>query len=475
MQRILIIVIVCCAFVLKAQPPTAFYTKFGGPGVDIGYGVKQTLDRQYIIAGSTTSDGAGNSDVSLTLIDSMGNVKWSKVFGGALSDVAKCVVVNPIDSGFVLAGYTASFGNGGYDFYVIRTDKNGTMKWQSAIGGTDWDFANDLAIGSDGKIVVCGNTYSYGYGGNDGFIIKLNDVNGSLVWQKFYGGMADDDFRSLQFTSDNLISIAGNTKSYGDINNDFWLFKIDNSGDSIMSKVFGNANKAEICYDFMEDNLGKLVFCGSYDTSFYNLGKNEGYLIKTDISGNFITEAKYNGAGSNDKFLSVCKAIGNNNYFFSRSVFKPGFEMEIQPFYTDISFIFINSNTYIGNKDEEAYDVIPTPDGGFAMVGYTKSFGLSCEDVFFLKVDNSLMNSTSIVTIKEEQTSQHHSWYYDNILYFENQQSNDIPYKIISSQGKIVSEGITHEAKIDLPSFLCPGIYVATIGTVTFKFLKTGN
>jgi len=474
MKKIVLLIIVFFSFVLTAQPPQRFYTKFGGPGIDIGYGVKQTFNKQYIVAGSTTSFGAGNADAYLVLLDSMGTVLWDKTFGGALSDVAKCIIVNPQDSGFILGGYTASFGNGGYDFYVVRTDKSGNLKWQVSAGGEDWDFASDVTFSSDGNIIICGNTYSFGYGKNDGYVVKLNINNGALIWQKYFGGIEDDDFRSVQLTSDGFYSLAGNTKSYGDLNSDFWLFKIDNVGDSVSSKNFGHPNKGEICYDFMEDNLGKLAFCGSYDTSYYNTGKNEGYLIKTDLNGTFLTDMHYTGAGGNDKFLSVCKATSNDNYFFSRSVFKPGFAIEIQPFYTNINFIFINSNTYIGNKEEEAFEAINTTDDGFAMVGYTKSFGLVSEDIFFLKLDNSLMNSSSIVGVSEYLPQVKKGiYYFENYIHFDNTSKENINYTLINSMGELIKTGVTNSDKIEIPKNILSGVYFIQIGdNKSYKFIK---
>jgi len=477
MYKLLTLLILLCS-TLNAQPPSRFYTKFGGNGVDIGYGVKQTLDLNYIIVGSTTSWGFGAADVYLLLVDTMGQLKWQKTFGGAFADVGKSVIFNPADSGFVITGYTASFGNGGYDLYLIRTDKNGNLVWQKSYGGLDWDFGQDLSLTSDGNIVACGKTYSFGFGKADGYIVKVNLSNGSLIWQKYYGGAEDDDFVSIKLTSIGNNYLAGNTKSYGDINNDFWMFKIGNMGDSIASLNFGTPNKAEYCYDFMEDANNKLVFCGSYDTSFYNINKNNAYINKRDLNGNYVAEIQYSGAGGNDKLLSVAKQKSNNNYFFSRSVFKPGFSIEAQPFLLDNNLNFINATTYVTPNVEETYDVISTADNGFVMVGYSN--GLSSnniEDVLLIKLDTTVLNAISIVGVDEVIDNFNikiQLYYYNNKVFIKNLIKGNSFYQLFDETGKLIEYGYSNSNEINFKSNLVGNsIYLLRLNNnLNFKFIS---
>ncbi|MBK6523605.1 MAG: hypothetical protein IPG08_15535 [Sphingobacteriaceae bacterium] len=133
MKRVLYILLVVLSLNMNAQPPSKWYNRFGGAGIDIGYGVKETYERHYIVAGSTSSFGYGATDAYLVLVDSMGQKVWDKTYGGVMADVAKAIVVNPVDSGFIFTGYTGSIGNGGYDVYLVRTDKNGTIIWQKVL------------------------------------------------------------------------------------------------------------------------------------------------------------------------------------------------------------------------------------------------------------------------------------------------------------------------------------------------------
>src|ERR1039458_5099183 len=98
-----------------------FQRTYGGINNDYGRSVQQTFDKGYIIAGATSSFGSGETDVYLIKTDSLGNMKWSKTFGGAGVDWGYSVQ-QTTDSGFVVAGFTNSFGHGGYDVYLIKTD-----------------------------------------------------------------------------------------------------------------------------------------------------------------------------------------------------------------------------------------------------------------------------------------------------------------------------------------------------------------
>src|SRR5204862_1793859 len=112
-----------CVFFFTASAQIKFQRTYGGNGFDEGRCVKQTWDGGYIIAGSTSSFGAGAMDVLLLKVDSLGNAQWQKTFGGNNIDRGYSLDITA-DSGYVICGYTNSFGFGGYDAYLIRTDQN---------------------------------------------------------------------------------------------------------------------------------------------------------------------------------------------------------------------------------------------------------------------------------------------------------------------------------------------------------------
>src|SRR5687767_14211712 len=160
---IALLVFIAAADLLPAQA-IRWERVYGGPSQDYGRFVQQTSDSGYIVAGSTSSY-TGNTDEYLLKTDVNGKFKWHKIFGGANVEWARCVKQTPADSGYIFCGYTNSFGNGGYDVYLVKTDSAGNMLWQKTFGGTDWDFGYSVDITYDGGYVIAGSTYSSGSGG----------------------------------------------------------------------------------------------------------------------------------------------------------------------------------------------------------------------------------------------------------------------------------------------------------------------
>jgi nicotinamide riboside kinase len=151
---------------------------YGGTGIDIAYSVQQTSDGGYIIASITNSFGAGNEDIILIKTDANGNIIWAKTYGGTNSDYAFSVQQTS-DGGYIVAGRTQSFGAGGYDLLLINTDANGNVIWAKTYGGTSWDNASSVQQTSDGGYIVAGYTGSFGAGNGDIFLIKT-DANGNV-------------------------------------------------------------------------------------------------------------------------------------------------------------------------------------------------------------------------------------------------------------------------------------------------------
>lgn len=403
MKRYYIILFLFTALSAISQPPSKFYNKFGGFGVDIGYSVKETFDRQYIIAGSTSSSGNGEVDAHLLLLDSMGKVKWGKNFGGVYNDVAKSLVINPIDSGFIFVGQTNSFGNGGYDVYLVRTDKNGNLKWQNTYGGIDWDFGNDLTFAPDGNLLICGNSYSSSYGKNDGYLLKVNILNGNLIWSKHYGGKEEDDFRSLKVTFDNKIILTGKTNSYNDLKGDIYFFKTDINGDSLLYKSYGLVNKEDYGNDILCENTNDYFIGGGSES--YSVGKKDAFIFKFNFNGDSIWLRNYGKPDVDEETYKILLSKTYQGRYFM--IFG---EIEFAALKKDPKMILLESNGYyvyggtIGeSEDEEFYGATNTSDKGFICVGYTKSFGSILEDLYVMKYDSiiGITPSASIIGINE--------------------------------------------------------------------------
>ncbi|MDY6864928.1 MAG: hypothetical protein SVY15_03010 [Halobacteriota archaeon] len=147
---------------------------------------QQTKDGGYILAGYTESYGAGNKDAWLIKTDSNGNEEWNRTFGGEGGDAAFSIL-QTADGGYILAGGTGSYDAGMIDAWLIKTDSNGNEEWNRTYGGRDYDLGMSARQTKDGGYILVGYTESYGAGKEDAWLIKT-DKNGNEEWNRTFGG-----------------------------------------------------------------------------------------------------------------------------------------------------------------------------------------------------------------------------------------------------------------------------------------------
>jgi hypothetical protein len=221
---------------------------YGGTNNDEAYALLQTTDEGYALAGSTDSFGAGGYDFWLVKTDGLGNVEWNKTYGGAGADYARALV-RTVDGGYALAGYTDSFGAGSYDFWLVKTDAFGGVQWNKTYGRADLDYAQAMVGTVDGGYALAGRTpASFGGISTRDFWLVKTDGLGNVEWNKTYGGEFTDWAFALVETVDGGYALAGATLSIGAGSNDFWLVKTDiETGSSIgLSWVGSSANSVSL-------------------------------------------------------------------------------------------------------------------------------------------------------------------------------------------------------------------------------------
>ena len=153
---------------------------YGGPCYDWTTTGLQTSDGGYVIVGYTNSSGVGSLDFCMVKTDSAGNLEWNKTYGGPEADGASSVLQTS-DGGYLLAGATRSFGAGLEDFWLVKTDSQGNIQWDKTYGGPEADGARSVLQTSDGGYLLAGFTESYGAGKEDLWLIKLAPPTNGIV------------------------------------------------------------------------------------------------------------------------------------------------------------------------------------------------------------------------------------------------------------------------------------------------------
>ncbi|MES2131272.1 MAG: T9SS type A sorting domain-containing protein [Bacteroidota bacterium] len=462
-MKIVIFFFLCLSCnVLLAQAPQKFYMRFGGNGYDVGYDVKQTLDNGYIITGSTSSFGQGNTDMYLIKLDSVGHKKFETSFGNYNNEIGKSVV-QLLDSSYVVVGYTNSIGFGGYDIFLVKTDKNGNLLWQKTIGGTDWDFAYSMQTTSDGGFIIAGTTYSYGYGNADGYVIKT-DASGNTIWTKTYGGANDDEFKSVIQTADGGYALTGYTKSHNDVNGDSWLFKLNTSGDSVKSFSY-NFGKFDSYNDIKELSTGEYLIGGA--VTFTNTQNMDGIFAKINTSGQVLLQVFEGQAGSDEQIYKVNvsnSSFGTYTFLCNSHENGSAFQNQIKLLLIDAGGGYVNGGSIGSSFDDECYSFCLTKESskGYAAIGYTDSYNSILSDFFFIKYDSLLSIGTNITSLKETNLIKKVNVFpnpFSEKIYFENIESIDI----YTLQGDMVY----YNSKINSNSldlgFLSAGTYIISV------------
>ena len=285
---------------------------FGGDGSDYGETVLQTPDGGFIIVGATASYGAGGFDVWFIKTDANGHIQWDKTFGGKSYDYGE-FFQSTDDGGYIIVGVTRSFSSGGRDIWLVKIDANGKKQWDTCFGGEEDEEGYSVQQTADGGYILTGWTKSYGTGYSDILVVKT-DASGKEQWTRVFGGENSDIGRSVLQTDDGNYIIAGYTWSPVHEDFDVWLIKLNSQGEKMWDKVFATDN-TEKAYCVQETYDGGYIIVGYQHGLLFN---EFIWLLKTDSDGEmewsyrpgydigyYIQETRDGGyiiTGSNDRY-----------------------------------------------------------------------------------------------------------------------------------------------------------------------------
>ena len=380
----------------QQAPDTLWTTTIGGSAEDMGYCVRQTSDGGYVIAASTISYGAGDRDIYLIKTDSDGDTSWTNTFGGSGDDRGYSILQT--DSGeYIFTGRTRSWGGAPpCEVYIMKTDSIGDSLWIKVYGGFGSDRGYCIDNTSDGGYIVTARTYSFGAGGADVYLLKT-DVNGDTAWTKTYGGTGNDQGHSVEQTDDGGYIIAGWTTSFGAGGSDVYLIKTDSNGDTSWTRTYGGSGE-DSSFCVLELQGGGYLVVGS--TTSFGAGDSDVYLIKTDDQGDTVWTTAVGGGGDGGDGGKNAIVTDDGGYIIVGYTATSGanptdvylIKVKDQGLYSNTVW----NKTIGGSYDDVGASVQQTSDGGYIVTGYTKSYGDTLGDVWLIRLDSDYNLSGSL-------------------------------------------------------------------------------
>ena len=419
----------CLLFTSRAQTKmpadTGYYYTYGGTNIDEARDIKETPDKGYILAGTTSSFGPGAASVYMIKTDSLGKHIWSATQGGPQNDHASAIELT-YDSVFFVAGYSNSFytqNSFDYSAYYFKTDANGHLLWQNFVdNGANSFIYGACPVPADSGFILCGQTYATASGNADAYLIRV-DKNGDTLWTRHYGDSLDEVFNSVCIMNNAIYAVGSNGSHAGaDSLADGWVVKLNMNGNTIKTTyVTYGAHQQETLNGITPYNDSLFTVCGGDIHNEYNsttaiITRYDTSLRITDTmtTKNFLSQdSTVNGylvafnKVVNISYGSVCVigyaigGLGGTNMYFE-GFSRDGWLIAYTP----------PTNAYIyhagGIDNDYGYSGIYTTGGKLIGVGSTDNFGstpnfctnpnLGLEDVFFVRFNTDSINSAVLST-----------------------------------------------------------------------------
>lgn len=316
---------------------TTYYTAFGYAE---GHAVRETFDGGYVTAGLTSSPVADDRNVYLVKLNSLGGIIWEKQYGGSNYDEAHDLQVLRGDSGFVMTGYTRSFGGYGSDVYIVRTNSSGDTLFTNRYDATVNDCGYSICETTDGYVIAGHSQTPTEYN------VLLLKVTSHLdtVWSKTYGDSGHDVAYSIKLTPADFGFIVGAaTDSYGAGNKDGWAIKTDRNGDTLWTKTVG-------------------------DSLF-----NRFFAVDTSFDGGYVFGGQYGSVPFEDRKFYAAKLA------------------------SDGALEWVT--TYGVPRNEcVCYDMLQTHDGGYAMGGFIKWTGSGYRNALVIRLGDDSGSGAEHIT-----------------------------------------------------------------------------
>ncbi len=295
--------------------------------------------------------------------------KFSTTVGGNANDFPNDIIAAP-DGGYVVVGFSQSFGNGN-QAYIVKLNKDGGQEWDNNFGGTLDDYAVAVTAASDGGFVFCGRSTNMIFQ-SDVFIVKVN-AQGNKVWEKNYGAADSSEvaFGIVPASGGDFLIGYVNSASGGDI---VRLLRINTNGSKVSETTVRTGSYG--MSDMIKTSDGKIVMVGS---EFGN--STASYLLKLNENGSFVWENRFpmNPSNNYTPGFGVVELP-------DKSLVLAGSDLGTNTSDHDFNLVAYNdigghrwTNTFGGASADELYDVALSADNEIVVMGYSSSFSGTTE------------------------------------------------------------------------------------------------
>ena len=371
-------VLLCFSLVVSVDAASMWSQTYGGADTaEAAYSLIATSDGGYALAGSIAPSGTLNEDFWLVKTDALGNMEWNRTYGGWGSEIANSLVATS-DGGYALAGRAIPFG-AGYPPYYNYTF---CLVKTDAVGNMQWNQTYGKGTTSSATSLIATADGGYAMAGYP-FLFKT-DALGNVEWNQTYPATAGwfPGEWSVVAASDGGYAIAGNSMS------DFLLIKTDSLGNMQWNRTYGGPDTADVAYSLIVTSDGGYAIAGIFNTTDYTREggtETDFYLVKTDASGNMQWNKTYERA-RNDHAWSLV-ATSDGGYALAGNAYA-------SPYWNSTDFWLVKTDsfgnelwnrTYGGTGSDIAFSLVATSDGGYAIAGGTGSFGAG--NVWLVKTD----------------------------------------------------------------------------------------
>lgn len=343
-------------------------------------------DGGFLVTGYSFSHGAGDADLLCVKTDDKGNTVWSRTYGGTGTEYGNACICTT--DGYLIAGYTTSYGSGAKDVYLLKIDEKGKEIWSKTFGGASWDVGEALCESDDGNVFVCGYTHSFGEGEEDVYLVKT-DKNGNKILSRTYGGERLDMANSLSLTEDGGLLIGATSGSFSN-NTDFLLIRTDDQGNEMWSRTYvaegPRGHEFDWCNGMTGTRDGGAILTGYSDCQ----DVMDMHVIKTDAEGNEVWSKTLGNKPFYD-FGNAVLELEDGSYFIAgttKSILENEeiYNNDVYLLRLDPSGEVLWEKSFGGSGSDWASSVALAGQGEVVVAGHTNSAGSGFMDLLLLRI-----------------------------------------------------------------------------------------